>query len=210
MQILLASAVSLAILHALAPDHWMPFVALARGSRWKMRRLAFITTLAGLGHVLSSLLLGFAGVWAGLAMNRLTGVEAWRGNMAAWLLIGFGAAYALWGIKHAQHPHPHLSMEDAVKAYAARRVWMLIAILIFGPCEPLIPLMFLAYKDGMAAVTLVAAVFSAITVAMVVGQSCLVYSGVRLIRAPWVEKYAHAMAGGVIVLTVLLVLMLGW
>ncbi len=209
MSLLLASAASVAFFHALAPDHWLPFVALAKGSRWKMSQLAFITTLAGIGHVASSLLIGLLGLWAGWAVHRMEGVEAWRGGVAIWLLIGFGAAYAVWGLKHAQHPHPHRSVQEIVKAYATRRVWILIAVLVFGPCEPLIPLMFLAYQGGATAVWVVTTVFSLVTIAMVVGQSCLSYAGVAKLHAPWMERYAHAMAGGVIVATGLAVLLLG-
>ena len=209
MLVLLTSAVFVAFFHALAPDHWLPFVALARGSRWRMGTLAWVSVLAGIGHVASSLLLGLIGLWVGLAVHRLEGAEAWRGNMGIWLLIGFGVAYALWGLKHAQHPHPHVSVQDAVKLYATRRVWMLIAILVFGPCEPLIPLMFLAYQQGVPAVAMTSAVFSLVTIAMVVGQSCLSYAGVRLIQAAWMERYAHALAGMTIVLTGLAVLVLG-
>jgi hypothetical protein len=206
---LLISAVSVAFFHALAPDHWVPFVALAKASRWPMRRLAVIATLAGLGHVLSSLLLGLIGLWAGFIVHRLEGAEAWRGAVGLWLLIGFGVAYALWGFKHAQHHHPHVSVQEVAKAYAARRVWMLMAILVFGPCEPLIPLMFVASQQGLPAVWALSAVFSVVTVGMVVGQSCLSYAGVRLISAPWMERYAHALAGLVIILTALFVLATG-
>lgn len=209
MGVLLTSAVSVAFFHALAPDHWVPFVALAKSSRWSMQRLAWITTLAGIGHVVSSLLLGFVGLWAGLAVHRLEGAEAWRGTVGIWLLIGFGVAYVLWGLKHAQHPHPHISIEETVKAYAVRRMWMLFAILVFGPCEPLIPLMFVASKQGLQTVWAISAAFSVVTVAMVVGQSCLSYAGVRLINAPWMERYAHVMAGLVIVLTAVAVMLLG-
>jgi hypothetical protein len=205
MGVLLVSAVSVAFFHALAPDHWLPFVALARSSRWSLRKLALIATLAGIGHVLSSLLLGAIGLAAGLAMNRMQGADAWRGDIGIWLLIGFGVAYALWGLKHAQHAHPHVTVEDAVRAYAVRRMWMLFAIMVFGPCEPLIPLMFVASEHGPGTVTAISAVFSVVTVAMVVGQSCLSYLGVRLIQAPWMERYAHTLTGVVIVLTALFV-----
>jgi len=207
--ILLLSAISVAFFHSLAPDHWLPFVALARGSRWKMPQLARIAALGGIGHVSSSLLIGTLGLWAGWAVHHLQGVEAFRGNVSIWMLIGFGVAYALWGLKHAQHPHPHLTVEDAVKAYAARRVWILFAVLVFGPCEPLIPLMFLAYKEGVIAIVVVASVFSLVTIAMVVGQSCLSYAGVRLLRAGWMERYAHTWTGAVIAVTGILVLVLG-
>ena len=208
-QLLVVSAASVAFLHALAPDHWLPFTALAKASRWSMRRLAWITTLAGIGHVTSSLLLGFLGLWAGLAMHRLEGAEAWRGSVGVWLLIGFGVAYALWGLKHAQHHHPHITMDEVVKQYLVRRMWMLFAILVFGPCEPLIPLMFVAAKAGLPTVWAISAVFSVVTVAMVVGQSLLGYAGVRLIAAPWMERYAHTLAGLVIALTGIFVILAG-
>lgn len=209
MTLLLTSAISVAFFHALAPDHWLPFVALARSARWPMGKLAWVATCAGLGHVCSSLLLGVVGLWAGHSVHRLAGAEAWRGPIGLWLLIGFGVAYALWGWKHAQHPHPHISVEDAVRAYAARRVWMLFAIIVFGPCEPLIPLMFVAAGQGLATVWAVSVAFSVVTVAMVVGQSVLSYAGVRLVHAPWMERYAHALAGLVIVLTAVLVMTVG-
>jgi hypothetical protein len=209
MWTLLLSSASVGFFHALAPDHWLPFVALAKSSRWSMGKLGWVTLLAGLGHVASSLLLGFIGLWAGLALHRLEGTESWRGSVGMWLLIGFGVAYGLWGLKHAQHPHPHVSIQDAVKAYAVRRMWILFAIMVFGPCEPLIPLMFVASGHGLPAVWAVSFVFSLITVLMVVGQSCLSYAGVRLIQAPWMERYAHALAGLVIVLTALFVMFAG-
>ena len=206
---LLISAVAVAFFHALAPDHWLPFVALAKSSRWSMGKLGWVTTLAGIGHVTSSLLLGLVGLWAGLAIHRLEGMEAWRGSVGIWLLIGFGVAYVLWGLKHAQHHHPHISIKEAVKVYAARRVWILFAIFVFGPCEPLIPLMFVASQVGMPTVWAISLVFSVVTVAMVVGQSTLSYAWVRLIEAPWMERYAHALAGLVILLTALFVLVAG-
>lgn len=209
MNALVVGAVSVAFFHSLAPDHWLPFVALAKSSRWSMGKLALVTVLAGTGHVLSSLLLGLIGLWAGLAVHRLQGVEAWRGSLGVWLLIGFGVAYVLWGLKHAQHVHPHISVQDAVKIYAVRRMWMFFAIMVFGPCEPLIPLMFVAAGHGLNTVWVMSGVFSLVTIAMVVGQSCLSYAGVRLIEAPWMERYAHALAGLVIVLTAIFVMVVG-
>jgi len=60
---------------------------------------------------------------------------------------------------------------------------------------------FVAAKAGLPTVWAISAVFSVVTVAMVVGQSLLGYAGVRLIAAPWMERYAHTLAGLVIALT---------
>ena len=56
----------------------------------------------------------------------------------------------------------------------------------------------------------VAAVFSLVTVAMVVGQSCLAYAGLRVLRAPWLERYAHTLAGLVMIVTAVAVLIFGF
>ena len=48
---LLIAAVSVAFFHSLAPDHWLPFVALAKSARWPMAKLGGVALLAGIGHV---------------------------------------------------------------------------------------------------------------------------------------------------------------
>ena len=91
MGVLLVSSVSVAFFHALAPDHWLPFVALAKTSRWSMKKLGWIAFWAGMGHVASSLLLGGLGLWLGLVIHHVQGIDAWRSNIGIGLLIGFGA-----------------------------------------------------------------------------------------------------------------------
>jgi len=205
---LLISTGSAAFLHSLAPDHWLPFVMLAKSSRWSLRRLVVFTTLAGVGHVASSLLIGSVGLVLGFSLSKIQANEAIRAHIAIWGLIGFGAAYSLWGLKHAMHPHPHLDLKQALELYAIRRLWTLFAIVVFGPCEPLIPLMFLAYPSGLLAIVQVSIIFSIVTVAMIVIQTSLAFLGVGNLRIPVVQRYAHALSGLVIVLTGIFVLVL--
>jgi ABC-type nickel/cobalt efflux system permease component RcnA len=66
-----------------------------------------VSALCGLGHVLSSVVLGFLGVGLGLAVGHLEKVESTRGTIAAWLLIGFGLVYLVWGLRKAYRAKPH-------------------------------------------------------------------------------------------------------
>ena len=114
--ILSVTAASIGFLHTLfGPDHYLPFIVMSRAGRWTMKKTALITLLCGVGHVLSSVLLGLVGVAIGTAVTKLEVIEGARGNIAAWLLIGFGFAYFVWGlhraIKGKTHSHVHVHGE---------------------------------------------------------------------------------------------------
>ena len=203
MEALILSAIGIGFLHSLAPDHWLPFASIAKAQGWSRKKLLVVSFLAGAAHVGSSIVLGALGIFLGLGLVNLEGAESFRGNIAGFLLIGFGVAYTIWGLKHLRHNHLHL---DATKNVT---VWALIAIFVFGPCEPLIPLMFLAIQHGWHGVWLTTAAFSLVTVLMVVSQSMLAFLGLALLPSGQMEQWSHVMAGGVIALTGIAVVFLG-
>lgn len=198
---LVVSTLGVAVVHALAPDHWVPFVAIGRAQQWSVKKLVLVTTLAGIGHVGSSVVLGLIGLALGFLLKGIQAFESARGEIAGVILIGFGLAYAVWGLKQARHAH--LDKSQIVT------VWTLIAIFVLGPCEPLIPLMLLAAQHGWAAIWIVSVLFSGATIAMMLGQALLAYLGVRLLATERLERWTHALAGLLIALTGLLVMALG-
>lgn len=195
---LVISTISIAIVHSFAPDHWLPFVMIGKAQRWTKTKHAWITAVAGVAHVGSSVILGCVGILLGMATIHLKGIEAARGQIGVLLLIGFGLAYAVWGLKRAQNHHHH-SFELSEKKVVT--LWTLFAVFVLGPCEPLIPLMFLATSFGLSGIVTVTVVFSFMTLVMMVGQVLLGMSGIQLIKHEFAERYSHAMAGAVIALT---------
>lgn len=206
--ILLLSTASVAFFHALAPDHWMPFAAIGKAQKWSKPKLLWVTFIAGLGHVGISVLVGMIGIFLGFSLARLEGIEGHRGAIVLWLLIGFGLAYMIWGIKKGrEHSHSHINEEKLKSKTVA--VWTLFAIFILGPCEPLVPLVFLGYNYGYAGIIAVSLIFSVITIVMMLTQSMLAFMGIQLIRHNFAERYSHAFAGLVIALTGVFVMVLG-
>jgi len=195
---LVISTVSIAIVHSFAPDHWLPFVMIGKAQKWTRPRHVWITTVAGFAHVGSSIVLGSVGILLGMAAIHLQGIEATRGQIGVLLLIGFGLAYTVWGLKHARTHDHHSSGLSGEKVIT---LWTLFAVFVLGPCEPLIPLMFLATGFGISGIVVVTVAFSIVTLIMMVGQVLLGMSGVQLIRHEFAERYSHAMAGAVIALT---------
>ncbi|OGS41916.1 MAG: hypothetical protein A3J82_08920, partial [Elusimicrobia bacterium RIFOXYA2_FULL_69_6] len=199
----------------LGPDHYIPFVALAKARGWSDSKTALVTFLCGVGHVASSVLIGLAGIALGSAVSRLEWLEGARGDLAGWLLLAFGLAYMLWGIKQAvkgrTHTHIHSHGEEGPHAHehghetahahphdekASAAPWALFIVFVFGPCEPLIPvLMYPALKTGLGLALAAAAVFSAATLAAMLACVFLLLRGLSFVPAQRLERYAHALAG---------------
>jgi len=219
--ILSATAVSLAFLHTLlGPDHYLPFIVLSEAKKWSLRKTMFITLLCGVGHVLSSVVLGFIGIAAGIAVNKLVGIESARGNIAAWLFIAFGLVYMVISIKNLvkgkshSHPHYHTGMglhEHKHDHYSDHShlhesgesfkttPWILFLIFVFGPCEPLIPiLMYPAAQNNIGGVILVTSLFSAVTIATMMSIVAVFKTGLSRVSLKPLEKYTNLIAGFII------------
>lgn len=229
--ILCGTAASIGFLHTLlGPDHYLPFIVMNRARKWSPAKTAWITFACGLGHVLSSVVLGLIGIAFGMAVMRLEMFEAFRGNLAAWALIGFGFAYAGWGIhrgiQNRPHTHTHFEEEGApVHSHShdgehththepvpkkSLTPWVLFTIFVLGPCEPLIPiLMYPAAKESLFGTILVAAVFSAVTIATMMAVVMAASWGVSFARFGKLERWNHAFAGGAICLSGLAIQFLG-
>lgn len=178
------------------PDHYIPFIALSKARRWSCFTTVIITFLCGLGHILSSVVLGFIGIFLGIAVFKLEAIESSRGELAGWFLLIFGFVYFIWGInkaiRHHSHGHPH----QHISSSGNTTLWVLFTIFVFGPCEPLIPLiMYPAAKFDMIAVTMVAFIFGLTTVSTMLFVVIASYFGLSRLPLDRIERYAHAMAG---------------
>ena len=68
--LLFLSSCATAIIHALIPDHWLPFVLMARTEKWSERRTILLVALAGLLHVMVSFAVAAAAIWLGRSPAR--------------------------------------------------------------------------------------------------------------------------------------------
>ncbi|MCK4886230.1 MAG: sulfite exporter TauE/SafE family protein [Planctomycetes bacterium] len=223
LSVLILTAGSIGFFHTLfGPDHYLPFIMMAQSRKWSLRKTALITFVCGLGHVFSSVLLGIVGIAFGLAVKKLVVFESFRGNMAAWGLIAFGFVYFVWGIKKAirnkphqhshfhsnktTHEHVHVHNDEHLHVHAQKNTksitpWVLFTIFIFGPCEPLIPLlMYPAAKESIFGVAMVTAVFSIITIGCMLGVVLVSTFGISFVPVSKLQRYTHMTAGAAIFL----------
>jgi hypothetical protein len=215
---LIAAGASVAAIHTLlGPDHYLPFVMLARAHGWSRRRTALVTALA----------LVAAGIGFGVAIGSLERFEALRGGLAAWALVAFGLAYGAWGVRralrgargivahaHEQHVHVHAGGDrphsHGRAESSAVTSWTLFTIVVLGPCEPLIPLVVLPASQGrIGAAVATALVFGLVTVATMTVVATLGAAGMARVPLAPLERWAHALAGAVVAASGGAVLLLG-
>lgn len=102
---LIVSAIAAGVYHTLiGPDHYLPFVALGKARGWSYSKTVLATSLCGVGHVASSVVIGLAGIAIGSAVGVLEALEGARADIVKWLLLLFAVAYTAYGIRRALCP----------------------------------------------------------------------------------------------------------
>lgn len=221
--VLLLTTVSIAFFHTLTgPDHYLPFVVISKARNWTIRKTVLFTVICGIGHVGSSVILGIVGIALGIAVSSINLWEGQRGSIVSLLILAFGFVYLVWGIlravknkPHKQvhvhidgniHEHEHIHQEEHVHLHEKKESinitpWILFTIFIFGPCEPLIPLvMYPAAEQNTMLLVAVTTLFSVVTITTMVILVLLALKGFSFAQFNKFERYGHAIAGFTILL----------
>jgi ABC-type nickel/cobalt efflux system permease component RcnA len=227
LSLLLGTAATIGVVHTLiGPDHYLPFITLAKARRWSLARTAGVTLVSGLGHVAGSIVLGALGIGFGWALGGVEALEALRGQLAGWMLLAFGLAYFAWGLRqafrHRPHSHLHAHVDGTVhqhvhvhdiahghlheqpaahsgKLLRGATAWTLFLVFVLGPCEPLIPiLMYPAAAGNAATVIAVATVFALSTLVTMTAAVIAGRAGLALLPDGKWERWSHAVAGAIV------------
>jgi len=236
LAVLVAATVSTAVVHTLIPDHWLPFVLVARSRRWEPRVTLTLTAASAFLHVSVSIALGVVAWFAGHGAEEAAGlgeaIERWSGL----ILVLFGAAYAGWFLRRGGHQHhfgmhphhepgvvhppstshPHdLAPPPAAKGASGpprngiRGGLALAAIVGFNPCVLVIPYIYLAGAMGVVPLILVSAAFAASTITCMVVLATLGLKGTTRLESTFLVRYGEAVSGALIALTGAAVLIVG-
>ena len=215
--LLSVTAASIAMVHTLlGPDHYLPFVAMAKSRGWSVGRTLRLTLFCGCGHVIGSVILGIIGVAIGSQLASLNWIEGVRGDLAAWGLLALGLVYFAWGLRHAahnkediehgvMHGHHHPRVAGQNSKSTVRRTpgayWALFIVFVLGPCEPLIPLlMYPAAIGNVWGAVIVCSVFAVVTILTMTAAVMVSTWGLSFVKMPRFERYSHALAGSTILM----------
>ena len=216
--LLFLSACSTAIIHALIPDHWLPFALMARVQNWTLRRTLSMVGITGAIHVGVSIALGAVVFAAGSGTaRRMAGhLQSSSGIVGGWLMLLFGVGYGLMAhyrearAHHSGGPAPGRHDEAAAGRPAGLHAhghllshWSrgtisggaLVAVIGISPCVLLQPILFAAGAEGPAVAAACASGFAFCTVATMVAITWIAARGIERLNLPFFARFGDLASG---------------
>ena len=214
---LLAAAAGVGFGHAILPDHWVPLAVVGRTRRYPLTKVARLSGLAGVAHVLVSVVLGAVIVVVGLQLRST--VEHAQDAIVGSLLIVTGIVFLgleLTGHGHGHphddaHAHAHAHNHQAGHDHSSRDGHAqalgghsLLSIMVpFGaaasPDLTILPVFLAATTAGAGAAIGSVVVFGAVTVGTIVGLTLFATAGGYQVRGQWLERWGNLVTAGVLI-----------
>lgn len=199
--------------HAVLPDHWLPLAVVGRTRRYSLARVARLSTLAGLAHVVVSLVLGAVIVAIGLQFRG--SVESAQSAIVGSLLIATAALLALLEVTGHGHRHPHDPNHTDEHGHSHghdaghSRGWIPFMVSFGAAASPdltILPVFLAAAAAGVGAAVGSLVVFAVVTVATFVVLTLVATVGGYRVRGAWLEKSGNRVTAGILLILGVLVL----
>jgi nickel/cobalt transporter (NicO) family protein len=232
---LFAAAAGVGFGHAVLPDHWVPLAVLGRARRYPLAKIARLSGLAGVAHVLLSIVLGALIIVVGLQFRSsvASAQDAVIGGLLIATGLGFGVLQATGHGHHHDHDHSdghgdgdgdghghprgHAHEHHApapahrhADPDASRGVRRLAAIMVpFGaaasPDLTILPVFLAATTAGVATAVGSVLIFGAVTIGTIVGLTLGAAAGGYQVKGEWLDRWGNAVTAGVLVVIGVLV-----
>jgi len=192
---LIVGSLILSVLHALIPNHWLPVLAIAKKGNWSMQQTTKVTFIAGLSHALSTVLIG---VIIGVTGFQLAAnVEYFAAYIAPAVLTALGIFYIY---QHHKHKHFHLHRHKEIVS-DNKVIFSLVVAMFFSPCFEIEAYFLMAGARGWWMVTLLALLYTLVTVSGMVIWVSITYRGLLKLNWHTLEHNAGVITGITLVLT---------
>jgi putative Mn2+ efflux pump MntP len=215
---LLAAAAGVGFGHAILPDHWVPLAVLGRTRRYPLTRIARLSGLAGVAHVLVSIILGAVIIAIGLQFR--SAIQDAQDAIVGCVLIATGIAFVIFeltGHGHGHdhdhdhvHEHPEHDHEHPPVGARGSRIRGVAAVMVpFGaaasPDLTILPVFLAAAAVGTSTAVGTLVVFAAVTIGTIVGLTLAAARGGYQIRGQWLERWGNLFTALVLVVIGVLV-----
>lgn len=209
---ILLTGLFIAILHAMIPTHWLPFVMASRAQKWTWSKTQSILLIAGLGHVIMTTFLGSILFVVGLGVfHRL---ENYFLSVAASAVALYGC-YLIFQYKKG-HKHTHCDHQDNHHHHTSelqktsRDGWAilsLLSMLTFSPCESFLPVYLTSARFGWVGFVMLSFVLAIGTLTTMLSFTWISTKTLDRYKMDWLEDHEKLISGiSLIVLAIVLVI----
>lgn len=193
MNALITGSLTLSLLHALIPSHWLPFVTIGQTERWSQKQLLTVTAVAGLAHTISTTLLGILVSLAGLQLAQ--NYHDLSERVIPLLLLALGLWYLMQHLRH-RHVHDHIDAGATRKARSFGALLLSLGLAMFlSPCLEIEAYFLSAGAKGWQAVLLVALIYNIITLSGMLLMVSLGRRGLSQVNPHWFEHNENLITG---------------
>ena len=227
---LLLGTLTISLLHALIPSHWLSFALVGKARKWSVGRTLQLTLWAGAGHVAVTILLGLLVSIAGKSLWHLDKIpERTEHLVTSTLLILLG----LWFIRqqrqgvgcahdhHHDYSHTDVSENTNLPVTAERvegvrqerlasatTTGALFLGMTLSPCLDLLSVFIAASRSSWATIAGVSLTMAVVTLSSMLTLVLLAHKGLERVRFGWLERNeGYAVGGALVGLGILLFLL---
>jgi nickel/cobalt transporter (NicO) family protein len=198
-QILIGS-VSLSVIHALIPNHWIPLLAIGKSEKWTKAEILSATAIAGIAHITSTVIIGIIVGFAGFKLS--SSFEMITTVIAPVILIAIGVIYLILDFVQSRHHHHHEHIR--IKTNSGKSKFAILLSLSFAmflsPCLELEAYYFQAGTAGWTGIIMVSIVYMLVTVSAMIILVWLGLKGMDLMKTDFLEHHNKSIAGIVLIL----------
>lgn len=194
---LIIGTITISVLHALIPSHWIPILAFEKKFSWTRQQTFRITIISALAHALSTVLLG---IGIGLLSFKISSAfEEVSTLVTSVLLIVLGLVFI---IRHHKHNHFHLHNEGELQQLSSKKIiTVLVTGMFLSPCLEIEGYFILAGEAGIKYIFLISLLYIIISVAGIVIWLAFAKELLKKINAHKIEHNAGLISGVVLILT---------
>jgi nickel/cobalt exporter len=208
--LLIVAAGAVGFLHSILPDHWVPLAVIARTQHWSIARVARVSLLASVGHVVTSLVI--AAIIATIGLQFRAAFEAQQGHIVGAILILTGIGFLIWALSghgghhHGDHDHEHDHHEHGAHPLERDGSTMHRIAAIAGPfgaaASPdltILPVALAASAIGTGAVAGCLLSFTVVTLATFVVLTVAATLAGYQVEGEWLEEHGYHVTAVVLI-----------
>lgn len=196
MNAIIIGSLLISLLHAVIPNHWLPVLAIARKEKWPLPETMKVTFIAGLSHVVSTVLIGFLLGLIGAEMQD--SIDQFTGVVAPSILILMGFYFIR---QHYQHHHFHIDKHKLEGRSKTKLIGALVLAMFLSPCMEIEAYFLLAGSKSTALLVFIASMYTIISMGGMLLWVRLAYKGIIKMNWHTLEHNAGIITGVILILT---------